>query len=361
MKIESYAMDAIYNYSLQDLKELLNLLIPYQNTFPGINEDIENLAYFINYLYPKENKDKRWFSHISTQIRQEIKSHAFLKPFEYFFKEFAWKGESINTLSITPTHQKLIIPDAVVVKDATSFLASQGPFFKEAIDDFSCDINTHLKFIEQELDATGGTLFLRSTGDAFVFVQNTHGISKPAILTHELEHVIDFFNNPKIYDNLVTREVIPVFMELISLEHYGKIYNSKNEAYQRMLYTYSILKERALEFIEKMYMLDIAKEHQNLSDDDLLKQLNEEGYDLEYLIYLVKMPIKDFYYQIPELIAIELYFLYQNDKKRVISILEDISLHGTDSNILDLVASHNIKLTQNIQEFEYHLLSKVKR
>lgn len=354
-------MGKTYNYSLKDLRQLLNLLKSYQYTSPEIDADIENLTYFINYLYPEESKEKRGFTHISTLIRQEIREHDFLKPFEYFIKEFAWMGESIRTLSITPSHQDIIIPNAVAVADATSFLASHGPFFKEPLDEFYCDITTHLKFTNKDLEATGGTLYLRSTGDAYVYVSNRHNITKTSILTHELEHVIDFFNNPDMYNSLITREVIPVFMELVSLEHYSEKYNIKNEAYQRMLYTYSTLKERALNFIEKMDMLDTVAKYPNLSDDNLLKLLQDKGFDLNFLIYLIKMPIQDFYYQIPEIIAVELYFLYQTNKERVISILEDISLHGNDSNILELVASHNIKLTKNIPEYEYHLLSKTKR
>lgn len=358
-------MAKTYNYSLKELTSLLKLLKTYQHTCPEIDEDIANLTYFINYLYPNRKKKKKIdindYVSIPTLLKEDVLAFTYLKPFEYFMKEFAWIGETIKDLAINPAYQEITISNKEAVTEATSFLSSHGPLFQEPLEEFSENIKSRLKFLKTELEIGGGALYIQSTGDAFVYAPDKHDIRKPAILTHELQHIIDFYNNPAMFDNFITREVIPVFMEMISIIHYALKHNAEKDAYQRILSLHSILKERALMYIEKIELLDITKKYQNLSDEDLYKLLKDNGYSRESLINFIELDIKDFYYQIPELIAIELFFLYQEDKKRAIAILEDISLHGNDTNLLDLVASHNLKLTKHMPEFEYHILSKAKR
>ncbi len=361
MLIENYVMEKTFNYNISDLQNILKLLKTYEHSSPEIDKDIERLQHLINYLSKNPNTTPKSKS-LKTLFKEDIASYQIFTPYYSYIKAFVESGHSIDEIYQNPIYKKIKLSNLEAVQISQDFIRNQGPFFSNPLDEFNEDINTHLKFVSNNLDTSGGVLYLYSTGDAFVFSPDNKDITKASVLTHELEHVIDSYNNPNTFNTLIAREIIPVFMETLSLPAISRQLNLKSDGYQRMLHLHSIIKESALMFIDKMDMLELISKHFYLKEEDLIRFLNDNGYDNSLISLLMDRSLtQDFFYLIPELITIELYFLYQEDKQRALNILQAISLNATDSNILDIVNQSGITLNENVDTYEKHLLAKVKR
>lgn len=64
-------------------------------------------------------------------------------------------------------------------------------------------------------------------------------------------------------------------------------------------------------------------------------------------------------YQIPYLIAVELYIIYQKDKDKALNILIKIILHATPYNIFSLLHNNGIILNQHCVKYEKELCFKL--
>lgn len=348
-----------FDIKLNDLNNLLNLLSKYDDV-PDVARDIFRIKTLINNL--QNNFERTKDDNLFLKMQSDLEIYPVVKPYYVYANIFAETGLSLETLNITPSYKKIKITDEEAYDGAYNFLASQGDFFKEALDDFDESKYSHLKFVKHNADTDGGAIYLKTTGDAFVFSPNYNNFTKTTILVHEKEHVIDCFNNPSIYNSFIVREIAAVFMEMVGADYIALKYGLKNDNYQRRLFLHSIVKEQALVARDKMDMLALVQKYSSLGYNQLIELLHDEGYtDNNLKYYCGKSLEEDFYYIIAQMIAIELYFIYHRDKEYALAILKDIIMKGNDYNILDILAAYNIKLGENITNYEKDLVQQLKK
>lgn len=348
-----------YDIKLKTLNNLLNLLSEYDDD-PEVSRDIFRIKALINNL--KNNFARSREDNLFKNMQNDLEIYPIVKPYYVYANIFAETGLSLELLNITPSYKKIKISDEEAYAGAYDFLSSQGDFFKRALDDFEENKYSHLKFVKGSADTDGGAIYLKTTGDAFVFSPNYNDFTKTTILVHEKEHIIDCFNNPSIYDNFIVREIAPIFMEMVASDYIALKYGLKIDNYQRRLFLHSIVKEQALVTRDKMDMLALVQKYSSLGYTKLIERLHDEGYSDDNLKYYCGKSLEeDFYYIIAQMIAIELYFIYMNDMEYALTILKDIIMKGNDYNILGILAMYNINLGQNITNYERELVQQLKK
>lgn len=348
-----------YDISLKYLNNLLKLLAEYADD-PDVTRDIIRIKTLINNL--QNNFERTKDDNLFLKMQSDLEIYPVVKPYYVYANIFAETGLSLESLNITPSYKKIKITDEEAYAEAYSFLSSQGDFFKAAVDDFEENKYSHLKFVKCSADTDGGAVYLKTTGDAFVFSPNYNDFTKSTILVHEKEHIIDCFNNPSIYDNFIVREIAPIFMEMVAADYIALKYGLKDDNYQRRLFLHSIVKEQALVARDKMDMLALVQKYSSLGYTKLVELLHDEGYtDNNLKYYCGKSLEEDFYYIIAQMIAIELYFIYLRDMEYALTILKEIIMKGNDYNILDILAVYNIKLGENITNYERGLVQQLKK
>lgn len=349
-------MKKAYNIRINDLEKILNLLKEYDHDLI-VDIDILRLDSYIKRL--KNSFSESEELSLTEKLVSDLEYFPFYKPLYVYSKFFSNTGIKSDLLQKEGKLSTIIIPDVDVMEHADSFFREQGDFFYSAFLDFKDDAKDHLKFIKPNKMSDGETLMLKSTGEAFVFSPNYSNITKFTILIHELEHVIDFFNNPDFFDNFVIRETAAVFMELIACDYISKKYNLENDNYTRRMWIHHTLKFQAELLNDKMKMLNTIYSSSKSIDTDIFKFLDDHDFEKSYVEYLLESTIsEDFSYQLPYLIAVELYFIYKNDKKVALNILIDIIMNANNENIVYILNKYNIKPNLNINRYEKLLLKK---
>lgn len=352
-------MERKFNIDKNYLYSILNLLKEYQ-----ADEDVladrfkleRIIGRFENHFF--EDKEES----LKEAINEDLKRYKFFKPFYPLAEEFINTGINVDEISFEAQYTSLDISDNEAFSTVSDFFNEQGEFFSSGFNEFNEEAEDHLEFIDKDNNTDGEMTFLKSTGDAFVFCPNYSNITKITILTHETEHVIDSFKNPEFYENLLIRETIAIFMEMIAGDFCAKKYNLIDDHFQRKLMLHVVLKNHANIFTDKMEMLEIINKNINLTGSELIGILEDEGFSSECVNFLMENTIiEDFFYILSYLIAIEIYFIYYSDKDRALSILEDIVLNGTDENILNLISKYGIVLNKNVKAYEDKILNKIKK
>lgn len=352
-------MQRKYDIKFKTLYGLLNLLSEYKDD-PEVAKDIFRLNLLIDNL--KNNFVSSSDNNFLRKMQSDLEVYPFVKPYYKYADLFVETGLSLEALSVNPSYTKIKISDEEAYAGAYSFLASQGDFFKKALDEFEESKYSHLKFVKCSADTDGGVYYLKTIDEAFVFLPNYKNFTKATILVHELEHVIDCFNNPALYDNYIVREIGSNFMEMVASDCIALKYGLKNDNYQRRLFLHTIVKEQALVARDKMDMLALVQKYSSLGYTKLIELLHEEGYSDNNLKYYCEKSLEeDFYYIIAQMVAIELYFIYWRDMEYALTILKNIIMIGKDYNILDILAVYNINLGENITNYEIELVQQLKK
>ncbi len=347
-----------FNVDKSYLHSILEMLKEYQND-DDVLVDRYRLERIINRF--ENNFYEDIDENLMQSISDDLEKYEFFKPFYPFAENFIYNGLDIEEFSFDANYTKIEISDCEAFYTTRDFFKEQSEFFSSGFKEFEEDAEDHLEFINKDYNTDGEMVFLRTTGDAFVFCPNYSNFTKITILSHELEHVIDSLKNPVFYDNLLIRETVAIFMEMIAGDYCAKKYNLIDDHFQRKLMLHIVLKSHAAIFVDKMDMLEIINNNKNLNTDCLFKLLEEEGFYSECVNFLMEKTItEDFFYILSYLIAIEVYYIYYSDKQRALSILEDIILNGTDDNILDLISHYGIILNKHTQNYEKLLLKKLK-
>lgn len=353
-------MERNFNVDKENLLSLLDILKMYQND-KDVLEDRYKLeriiSRFENHFYEADTEDT-----LETAILGDLVKYRFFKPFYPLAEEFLNTDFDIGDNSYEPQYTILNISDDEAFSTIEDFYHEQGEFFSSGFDEFEEEAEDHLKFIDASDNTDGEMVFLKSIGDAFVFCPNYSNITKMTILSHEVEHVIDCFKNPNFYENLLIRETVSMFMEMIAGDYCANRYNLDNDHIQRKLVIHSILKNHFRIFIDKIDMLEIIDKNSSLSREEIAEILSNNGFDLDCIIFLMEKNItEDFFYILAYLIALEVYFIYYDDKDKALNILKDIILNGNDYNILDIISKYGIILNRSVNTYEQKVLGKIKK
>lgn len=346
-----------YNIQLNDLIQLRDLLYAY-TADETVRADIETLnmaiARFENNFEVKDTKD------LIEKICLNLGSwEDYTKLFSYVSK-FSKSGMAINP-SYSPKYNSILLTDDETVDLCRDFYTEQGPFFSEMLEEFCEDKYSRLHFFEPNKNSEGEIHFIESTGDAFVFSPNYQNIKKPSVLTHEFEHVIDSFNNPKYYRNKVIREIGSTFMEMIGCNHLARVLDLGDDGVKRRAQIHTIVKSTADFLVDKMTALHFINGLRDQSVKEVLRKTSAKlKHKKKYIQYMFDTNlVEDYYYQISYLIAIELYEIYNVDKDRALYILIDIITNGNDNNIFEILNKYNIVLNSNVCKYEDDMCLKL--
>lgn len=352
-------MERNFNIQFSYLKDLYNELMEFRND-ADVLKDCYRLEMLIE-RYRTNFSDAHEES-LSELIEDDISVYQFYKPFYPFVKEFVNTGFSSEDLDCHPTYRNLDISNTVAFNETGNFFSNQGGIFYDGFLEFDEECDGHLQFVDKDANTDGEVFFLKSTGDAFVFCPNYTNITKLTILVHEIEHVIDAFKNPLFFDNTTIRETAALFMEMLACDYFAKKFNLGGDNYKRRLFLHSAIKNEAELLVDKIELLELWKKYKNIGNDKLFIVLEDNGFSLDYIRFLMQSSItQNFYYPIAQLIAIELYYIYRQNGRYALSILEDIILNGNNDNIFELLKKYGIKLISHVEQYEKNLLKKVKK
>lgn len=349
-------MKKAYDIKTSNLEKLLDVLKLYAQE-PVVLTDIYCLSNYIKRL-------ERNFSDQDISLYERLIDDAdeihFYKPFYPFSKKFAAIGRPQDKLSFKTTYTSFPMSDEQVMEDARIFFQAQGDFFSSQFDDFDSEAQDHLKFIDESSATAGETLTIKSTGEAFVFVPNYSNITKFTILIHELEHGMDFFANPDFLDIHIIRETSALFFELLASDFIAKKYQLFDDNFQRRNYLHTLIKSQATILKDKYQLLELVNKRRNSSEKKLFEYLDKNGFNREDIEFFLEANLtQDNSYQLPYLIAVELYVLYHKNKKLALKILEDIILNANQYNILEILSKYGIVLNQNMLRYEDCLYKKI--
>lgn len=350
-------MQKKYNIDIQELEKLLEILSSYHED-EAVSNDIYTLTSAIDRL--KNNFNVTENLTFIERIARDLSLYKSCKKHYPHVANFLRQGMVFEE-AYRPEYKSIYISDDDSIDLCRDFFNNHGPFFSKAFDEYREDIHDRLMIFEPNKFSEGEVHFLETTGDAFVFAPDYHNITKPSILMHEFEHVIDCFNNPYFYRNKIVRETGSLFMEMIGCNYLAKIFSLEKDHVERRFNVHSIIKSAALYTADKMEILKLIKGYQNANEESIIKNLNKQfgmlKKDIDFLLecHLVS----DFYYQISYLIAIELYTIYSNDKDKALYILMDIIMNGNDYNYMTILNKHNIVLNNNVKKYEDDMCLKL--
>lgn len=348
-------MKKVYDIDINDLKDLLAILTSNIND-PMVQVDALCLEEYIQ-RYERNFSDKQ--PSLYERLIDDANYVKYYKPFYVYSKQFAAKGRSQSQLSFKTNYSQINLSDEEAVQLADDFFKEQNDFFYLYFLEFKEEAENHLKFIGENVETSGETLMIKSTGEAFVFVPNYSNITKFTILTHELEHVIDFFSNPDFLQGQVISETAALFMELIACDFIANRFSLVDDNFQRRRYLHTIIKSQATILGDKIQLLDLVNRYKGLAPKSLFKALRRNDfYDEDISFFLEATITQDNSYQIPYMIAVELYVLYHSNKKLALKILQDIILEGNADNILNILRGYGIKLNGNMLNYERKLYKK---
>ena len=351
--------DSIFKIDVNYLEQLYDMICSVGED--SFEDDLMYLKSFIQRL-KSDFQDKSSFGkRVMSAYRDNIYYYELYKKYYIYIRKLL-KSNLVFSDTFKPKFREYSISNKDALDLAREFYSKQDPFFSECVEDYvKEDANDHLEFIEPNDNTDGEMLFVESTGDAFVIVPDHKNMTKVSILVHELEHVIDCFNNPKFYKNRIIRECASMFMELVSTNYIGNVLNIKNDPELRRLTIHYIVKREADFLFFKNQILYLGNKYKELNSKGLNRIIKYYGYtDYDISKLNETCLINDYYYQISYLIAIELYNIYIVDKDKALYILKDIIMNGNDSNILEVLKRHNIELNNSVIDYEEELSNKLK-
>jgi hypothetical protein len=346
-----------YNIQLSNLEKLLDMLSAYQGD-ETVDADITTLKKAIVRL--KNDFTEPIEESLLERMALDLSLYEQYLPLYTHVTDFLKKGLYFSD-AVNPDYKSILLTDDETIELCRDFYKEQGTFFSSALDDYIEDIEDHLMFFKPNDNSDGEIHFIESTGDAYVMSPDHQNIKKPSVLIHESEHVIDSFNNPKFYRNLVIREVTSMFMEMIGCDYLAKVLKLEEDHLFRRFHIHSIVKSSGLYIPDKMEMLKAMNAHTNYNEQQMLEHLEKAiDYDKDYVNYLLESNIvQDHYYVIAYMIAIELYEIYNIDKDLALHIVQDIILNGNDFNIFSILKKYNIVINTNVVKYEDDMCLKL--
>ena len=343
-----------YNIKLSDYEYLLHLLENHNDGSKLINKDIALLKYFIRrvkhqFYIPGEDSSDYFTRALEdlSDIQSASKVISILEEYPtYFHIEYP----------TTPSYQSILISDRKAVEIATHFFQKQNEVFYSDFLDVFDELPDHLKFIKPNPHTSGETHFIRTTGDAFIYVPNYSNISKVTILIHEIQHVIDTMENENFWYQPLIKEIAAVFMELVSTDYVSKELGLGNEGDKRKAEVHQIVSGDSSMLIDKKDMLERLVNKGITNSNQLVAELKKYDYsedDIDSILFSSADSLIS--YQLPQYVAIELYYLYQSHKSKALQILLDIIRYGNDENIFEILGTYGINPGTHLHQYEESL------
>ncbi len=296
------------------------------------------------------------------RIQDDASLVPLFKPFYPLVRKLVHTTHPIDEFNLNRKYQECKISNDDALRIVGNFFKKQGDFFYKQFLEFMEESEGHLQYVLPNDCMDGEILYLHSVGEAFVSIASYPNICKVSITSHELTHVTDAFNNPEFHENLLIREISSVFMEMIATDYLNNVLALKRDNILRRANLHIAIKERAMDIRAKTELLTLYRMYQNNDDNTLFEILKKKGFDKEDIEYYESDSlIEDYYYILAQLVAIELYYIYQKDKNKALGILQNIILNATDSNILNLLGQDKIILAKNLDRYESELVKSLNK
>lgn len=347
-----------YNIKLSDYEFLLHLLESNNDGSKLINTDISLLKYFIkrvrhNFDVPTSDESVDLYTSVIDDLQGIQKASRVISILEDYPTFFHIEYDTV------PEYKSIVIPDKKAVDIAYRFFRSQNETYYSNFLDVYDTLSDHLKFIKPNKNTAGETHFIQTTGDAFIYVPNYSNISKVTILIHEIQHVMDALENAGFWYQPFIKETAAMFMELISTDYVANELHMQSEAVKRKAEIHHIVSGDRSLLLDKKEMFD-SLVGKKISADNFLQELSNTGYtDEEVKSILYNSTDLLIGYQLPQYIAIELYYLYQTNKSKALEILLNIVRYGNDANIFDILGVYGIHVGSHLTSYESELGKKL--
>ncbi len=262
--------------------------------------------------------------------------------------------------AVSPGFKDVKISNEDTVMLAREFFAKQGDFFVNHFDEFlEDDSEESIEFFAPSNNFVEETTFMHTTGDRFLLAADHPNIVKLTAFVHEGEHIIDNVANPDFFENTAIRETTAMFMELIATDYFNNLFGLSEQNLLRQYELLSIVKSDTIDAIVRNKMLKIYRKNRYYTPEHIYKKLTKK-FNKGYVDWMADYSIYNLYnYQIPYLIAIELYKLYQVDRDKALNVLIDIILNGTPENIFALLAKYGISVNKHSHQYEDELCLKL--
>lgn len=348
-----------YKINIEYYEKLLDMLKAYSDGSEIIETDIRNLSFYLKCLKDSFNK-------ISEQPILDSISDDFedIKEYEQFFPTIeSYLAKSIfDTYEVTPKYKKVSLSDDDAVSLAEEFFSKQGKYFYKPFLEFKENIHTHLEFIKPNYNTGGEAFFLRSIPEEFVYIPNTKDFTKATVLIHELQHVIDFYHNQYFCEDIILKEVLALFMEMIGCDFVASNLNLKKDNFLRRYEILSIVKCEGLDLTARLSILKDLKDLGINSQKKLDIYLENNEIPKEEFESLERESIlSSLLYQIAFLIAIELYYIYLDNPKDALTICKKIVSDATMHNYTSILDKYGIVVGENFNRYEEALSLKLKK
>lgn len=345
-----------YHIDINDIR-YLRKMISNNNQDNAFDVDLERIDILINRM--SKNYDYLKEEPAINKLKRSASYQSLFNDVYPFVRYFHNKGFWLDGFP-QPKYKSVCLSDDDALSIANDFFKEQGSFYYREFNEFYKDCSSHLEFIEPNEYTVGETFFFEATGDAYVFSSDTQDFTKATILIHELEHVIDCFNNPNFYKYNLIRETSALFMEMIGSEYVAKTLECNLDDVKRRLYLHCAIKNDVMYLYDKNQILYLIN-NKIRSKKQIMKSLIS---DYGFTSYIVKIQaekslVEDYYYVISQLIAIELYNIYNKDKESALYILKDFILNADEENFLEVLSKHGIKLTRNFCKYEDDIILKL--
>ena len=335
-------MERDYNIKLTDLKRKLKYLKKIDDGSDLFRSDIFNLETFI----------RRYDSNFQTPLGYVNDDF-----WDDVLEDVAGLNLSSKIISILQGLNLDFNPFAEYSANYTSLYLSDNDAVDLAYEFYRTD---HLQFIQPNKYTDGEVINLRSTRDRYIFSPSNPDITKVTILIHEIQHAIDGLENNDFSYHFLISEVASLFMELLACDFAAKKLNVPSDGDKRKASIQSIIVNDSIYLVDKFEMFQSLNGLQVSNLDQLYAELNKKGYPNdevdEYLKYSVSSMIS---YQLPLLIAIELYKLYKADKIDALETLLGIIRYGTNDNIFDILQGIELYPGIGFKEYQDDLVKKL--
>lgn len=342
-------MEKRCNINIEFLLNLKKLILQYN--IPSKYVDFKTIDRLISIL--SGSKEITDFCSLEESVEDNIEELELYRKYYSFIRQIIKKTK--DTFVDDIRYRELGLSDSDVISLNHDFFKSLNGNYSDDFNDLRDDIYDHIEFIKPNSYCEGETFFISSSGDYFCVVPNYRNICKPTILTHEVTHVMDWFNNTSFHENFLISEVHSLVMEMISADYYGKKLGYSEEGEKRRLELHNLIKSDSYNIYDYMQITHL---YMKLGRDEWLRAINDK-YTSEYLNFLRKYTMSDFFkYQIAYLIAIELYTYYKSDKEKALWIIRQIILNGNDDNIIELLETNSIYIGENLSDYERKLALK---
>lgn len=349
-----------YTIDISYLEMLLDMFSSYDYDIQ-VNDDCSKLRDYLDRL--KNNyKTNPPTTSLVERLEADYSSLEFYRPYYPYASSLAESKYRIRDFYPNKKFREIQISTEEVLELLKSFFKEQGDFYYTQFLEFLDEIHGHFEYVNPNDNMDGEMIYLSTVGEAFVSIANYPDIRKLAIASHEITHVTDAFNNPNFYQYYLIRETGAVFMEMIAADYLSKKLLLGNDNIKRKSYLHALIKERALDVRRKTTMLTLYGECKDQPLKQIFATLRSNGFNKNAIRMLEEFClVEDYYYIVAQLTAIELYFIYLEDKAEALNILEDIVMNATDNNILDILKNHGVILGKSVERYEDSLIIGLKK